>query len=164
MSDLTARPASCTIARPGGEFCDAPAFDGLPFPVCGRHAAELYRAVRERMDGLASDPLGFATRMIEASDAEDRRRYANMPVPREEVVYYVRLGDHVKIGYTSDLKARMNKYGPTARLLATERGTMSTESARLRQFAQYLDAGKEWFRPGPRLMAHIRNLKTSVAA
>jgi hypothetical protein len=63
---------------------------------------------------------------------------------RTSVVYYMRLGDRVKIGVTTNLTARLASVRPEE-LMATEPGDRSIEQARHRQFAHLRTSG-EWFK------------------
>lgn len=160
MVDHT-RGTRCTIERHGGDFCDAPTAEDMPFPICGRHAAKLYRHVAHAMAGIASDPLWMlhaATKQIEDDRARtERQRAAGRPT-----VYYVQVSDCIKIGYTSQMQKRMLHYPPNKRLLATEEGDYELERKRHRQFADLLAYGQEWFKPAPKLIAHINALRAAT--
>ncbi len=79
----------------------------------------------------------------------------------DSVVYYIRRGDHIKIGRTVDFRARMGKLRPDA-VLAVEPGAHEVETARHRQFREHHIAdhpdGVEWFYRGADLLAHIEEL------
>lgn len=62
-------------------------------------------------------------------------------------VYYVQVGDRLKIGYSVDVRRRMRAYPPGSALLAVEPGSPELELQRHRQFAGCLLDGREWFRP-----------------
>jgi hypothetical protein len=72
------------------------------------------------------------------------------------VVYYMRIGNRVKIGTTGSLKTRLEKINPEE-LITVERGGSMKESERHRQFAA-LRVNGEWFRMEEPLMAHIRQV------
>lgn len=78
-----------------------------------------------------------------------------------ELVYYVRFGDRVKIGYTSNLANRMQAI-PHDEILATESGTFAVEKARHIQFAELRITG-EWFQYVEPLTEHIEGLRRAVA-
>lgn len=151
----------CTVENPQGRFCDAPAFEGMPFPICKKHAMRLAAAMwsqarRELAVGRVKDDetrqeLEQIDIRSAARRAEERAKTAS------EVVYYVALGKHIKIGYTTNIEIRMRAY-VTGDLLVTEAGGRSLELKRHREFAEYLDVGHEWFLRGPRLIAHIDTL------
>lgn len=75
-----------------------------------------------------------------------------------DVVYYIQVGDLIKLGTTNNLERRLRSYPPNAVVLATETGSFQLETQRVEQFAEYLAGRREWFHPGPRLMAHVDSL------
>lgn len=79
--------------------------------------------------------------------------------PVDEVVYYIRVGHLIKIGYTGNLKNRMGYYPPHAIILATEPGGRDLEQQRLRQFGGRMSDRSEWFYVTPELIAHINSLR-----
>ena len=74
------------------------------------------------------------------------------------LVYYLRIGDLIKIGYTTNLYLRMEKYPPNAELLATEYGDRKLERERHSRFSIHLRRGREWFDPAPELMKWIEGV------
>lgn len=62
-------------------------------------------------------------------------------------VYYVQVGERLKIGYSADVRCRMRAYPPGSVLLAVEPGSTALERQRHQQFAGSLLDGREWFRP-----------------
>ena len=82
------------------------------------------------------------------------------------VVYYVRIGDHIKIGFTTQLRERMRAlYADPLDLLATEPGGRVQEWARHRQFAEErVSPQRELFDPSPRLLAHIVRVASQPAS
>lgn len=78
-----------------------------------------------------------------------------------ELVYYMRFGDRVKIGYTTNLASRL-KAVPNDELLATEPGTRAVESARHHQFRELRLIG-EWFGNAEPLIGHIERLRRTAA-
>lgn len=146
----------CTAQRKSGNFCDAPSLPDVPFPICLHHASELFSYVRDRLHWDVSN-LGKARMRLAGMTREDieidRRQRETLGV-----VYYVRLGDVIKIGTSQDVATRVKDYPPHAELLATEMGGPILEAERHHQFNEYLTAGREWFIPGARLVAHITHL------
>jgi len=153
----------CTITDRHGEPCGLPSVENAPFPICDAHAVQTYRYVSRRIGSLADDPMFQIKMRLESAESERSRERYKLAA-RVEVVYYVQIGEHIKIGYTSRLRLRMNAYPATRRLLATEPGTYADEAARHHQFRHLLAAGNEWFRPGPDLMDHINDLRSAQGA
>lgn len=90
-----------------------------------------------------------------------RREASRAASERQSVVYYVRIHDRVKIGYTGNLKQRLSglRVDPDA-LLATEPGGREQEAIRHAQFADERYGKREDFNPSRRLLEHIAQVKT----
>ena len=86
-----------------------------------------------------------------------REQPARRPHAHGPLVYYLRFGDRIKIGTTTNLKERITNI-PHDELLATERGSHALEHARHIEFRSDRITG-EWFRPSDRLMKHIHHLQ-----
>lgn len=148
----------CTAQLDDGSVCGQPSAASAPFPICDGHVVAAYRFVKRRIGGLSEDPAYRVHRYLDRVD-EDCERERQRFQDRQHVIYYVRIGDHIKIGYTSCLKQRMTQYPLNRRLLAVETGDLVTERARHLQFRAYLALGKEWFTPGAELLSHINLLR-----
>lgn len=104
----------------------------------------------------------FDASMLNAVHAEQRRIEQEQEDAAESVrqrdswVYYVDLGQHIKIGYTSNLRARLASLrAHPSELLAIEPGGRNVEKARHHMFrAIRLDA-REHFAPTPELLTWI---------
>lgn len=70
-------------------------------------------------------------------------------------VYYLRVDERIKIGFSTDVRQRMRAYPPTAELLAVHPGTRDTERQMHERFAGHLAQGREWFRVDAPVMDHI---------
>jgi hypothetical protein len=112
----------------------------------------------------ARNRVAEAQRMRESGEIDQRRQERSEAIQRQNerlakqvaersVVYYARLGNRVKIGYTTDLTKRMSVIQPEE-ILATERGGPKLESQRHAQFAELRVVG-EWFRYEQPLIDHI---------
>lgn len=145
---------SCTVALRGHDFCDAPAVEGAPFPICKRHV----RQVLETYLPMVYDP-----------PLEEQEQDLNAPSDEGSVVYYVNFGDDtVKIRTSTNLKNRLATFiRSEADVLATEPGDYRLETARHRQFAaDKLERGtsRELFRLSPALKSHIDMLNRLSSA
>jgi len=78
------------------------------------------------------------------------------PRGRAGVVYFIQFGDRIKIGFTSDLKRRMQVL-PHDKVLAVIAGTMQDERRCHEKFAHLRLTG-EWFSAGPELLTFINKL------
>lgn len=80
-----------------------------------------------------------------------------LAAPRIDVVYYLRLGESVKIGTTFNPRQRFAAL-PHDEVLAFERGDRSLEQQRHREFAADRLGTSEWFGLTRRLRTHIRRV------
>lgn len=80
------------------------------------------------------------------------------------VVYYVRFGDRIKIGYSAHLSGRMVAI-PHDEVLATEPGDIAQERRRHREFsADRVEGQNEWFHVSPELLQLAVDLRTKHGA
>lgn len=97
-------------------------------------------------------------------DAERRKEVARLAEAakrerRPSVVYYIRLSDRIKIGFTTNLPGRMLVL-PHDEVLAIEPGDFQLEQARHKQFREFrVVKQREWFHAVPPLLAHIEALR-----
>lgn len=82
---------------------------------------------------------------------------ADLPLPRIDVVYYLRFDARVKIGTSRNPKQRLGSIRHDE-LLAFEQGGRSVEQQRHREFASVREGG-EWFTLTPELRDHVRRLR-----
>lgn len=80
-----------------------------------------------------------------------------LPLPRVDVVYYLRLDERVKIGTTFHPRRRFAALRHEE-VLAFEPGDRAVEQARHVEFADDRLGTSEWFALSPRLSAHIAAL------
>ena len=85
---------------------------------------------------------------------QERRLLAHRHPP---IVYYLRLANLVKIGFTTNLTKRLGVINPEE-VMATEPGDRKREQERHRQFAA-LHAHGEWFRLEQPLVDHIEAIR-----
>jgi hypothetical protein len=112
-------------------------------PLCGAHASIVAHQVH-----IESHPQ---CRIQEEPQAPIRPARRDGP----GWIYYVKTDGHYKIGYATNVAARMKAYPPTSVLLAQHRGTMKDERDIHQRFAAYRVAGREWFRISPELDQYI---------
>lgn len=80
-----------------------------------------------------------------------------LPLPRVDVVYYLRRGESVKIGTTVNPRQRFAALRHDE-VLAFEQGGRTVEQRRHLEFADDRLGTSEWFALTPRLTAHIAAL------
>lgn len=106
----------------------------------------------------------FATQLADAhrhrqhQDRQERRALAHQ---HPAIVYYMRLGNLVKIGFTENLTQRLSVINPEE-VLTTEPGGRKREGERHKQFADLRVHG-EWFRLEGALVEHIEAVKREAA-
>lgn len=83
------------------------------------------------------------------------QRMVSQPASR---VYYVLVGEHIKIGYTQNISVRLTSYPPNSELLGVELGDKDVERQRHDQFHAYLAYGREWFADCQEIRDHIATL------
>lgn len=81
-----------------------------------------------------------------------------LPPPRIDVVYYLRLGERVKIGTTFSPRQRFAAL-PHDEVLAFEPGDRAVEQARHREFAADRLGTSEWFALSAGIRSHIRAVR-----
>lgn len=90
--------------------------------------------------------------------ARERRRQQERERNQVEVVYYMRLGNRVKIGWTTNLTVRRAAIQPEE-VMVTEPGGQKLEYQRHQQF-KHLRVSGEWFRLEGPLADHIDALRS----
>jgi hypothetical protein len=124
--------------------------------LCPTHAVDVATAVIQHQAHLNLVQRFFEVQTTEqavrnAQWCADAERYEAEKVAlrqdREGFVYYLRVGERIKIGYSVDVKRRMRAYPPGCELLAVEPGDRDQERQRHQQFAGSRTDGREWFRP-----------------
>lgn len=127
--------------------------------VCYKHVTEIVDAYND-----LTTPKQRSESEIIKGHRERERQFAKQKVVMEMrkqserapgFVYYIRIEQHIKIGYATDIAKRMRAYPPSAVLLAAHPGTKATERQMHLEYRRYLDRGREWFRQGEKLMTHI---------
>lgn len=110
------------------------------------------RAVDRGRADYASDPRNYTSRYVDRRD-----RQGEEWIVRGSVVYYMRIGNRVKIGTSDHLEARLAAINPEE-LMVTEPGDSGIEARRHREFRDLRTRG-EWFRLESPLVEHIEVLR-----
>lgn len=112
------------------------------------------RAIDAGRRAYEADPAVREMRSIERAAA---RKADPFTIMDGEVVYYMRIGNRVKIGWSTNLPYRLAAINPEE-LMVTEPGNRILERARHDQFSELRTHG-EWFRLESPLAAHILDLQ-----
>lgn len=137
--------------------CDQAATVKVDQPLCDKHLISVYRSVIElaKVVDLETAP-GVPRRFVRISDTPRKRREYGVA----GVVYFIRFGTRIKIGFTTDLDRRVRAI-PHDELLATLKGSFQTEKMVQDRFAHLRLMG-EWFSMGDDLMTYIAALTTAA--
>lgn len=114
--------------------------------VCERHANGIWETVEMR-DATHRDQNipGMESRDYIRSDARKIRAVERRKPTSVGEIYFVRIDDLIKVGWTSKLADRIRAYGPKAELLANYPGTRADEAALHRQLTPARFRGREWY-------------------
>lgn len=127
-------------------------------PLCERHFTYIGERFMDERSVLGSKYVRAAQPALEErreAVRERAQRVADTQADRS-VVYYVRIGDHVKIGYTCRLPQRLSALRVDRdALLAVEPGSRDEEAKRHEQFTAERQGRRENFNPSRRLLAHV---------
>jgi hypothetical protein len=128
--------------------------------LCIHHAWSIHAAINELLAIDGESYWAMARRAQAERDAPELERLRRLDDERDRNetlgwVYYLRIGDRIKIGVSQDVYRRMRQYPPNAELLAVEPGDYDTELSRHRQFIGSRADGREWFHPTADLLEHI---------
>jgi len=83
--------------------------------------------------------------VCEGTPREVQPKRAATDQPYEGYVYYLQVGDRIKIGHTTDAIRRLATYPPESRLIAIRKGSRKRERAEHIRYDKYLADGREWF-------------------
>ena len=76
------------------------------------------------------------------------------------VIYFLRVGGLVKVGFTRDLAQRLPDYPPDTALLAWRTGaTLADEQALHEQLSPHTAARREWYHPTPEVIALVNQAR-----
>lgn len=145
----------CQITRTNSRDCMNPVPEDFPMDICEMHALLTVAVMKERG--------GETMRRLDAVyDAAPVSRELRPSKPiyvrgRPSVVYYMRFGNRIKIGYSTNLRVRRDALRPDE-ILAIEPGYQGEERAQHVRFAEYREEG-EFFRMNRELVDHINMLR-----
>lgn len=116
-----------------------------------------------RIDAIHQKEAADEARFRQAQENADRAdRYSFMTAPG--TIYYLLVGDLVKIGYSVDFDQRLRQYPPNVTVLATHPGTRETERQMHHKFLHRVSKGREWFTPCAEIDQHIKAVQLQYGA
>lgn len=142
--------------------CRTKLYEDRRLTVCLEHAVTIWEII-ERFDQDPylreavpreigrRDAIRAEHRKIE--DAETRR-WVNSPDTVGDI-YYARVGNLIKVGWTTDLYGRIKSYGADAELLAHYEATRRDETNLHRNLVPSRAKGREWYHDDPIIRSFI---------
>lgn len=130
------------------DYCSRYCSEKFDAPLCDEHVLQVWSLVQAQH---ANSVARSQARLAEERKAATRDERMSAP----GTIYYLRVGDHIKVGYASHLESRLAAYPPTAELLATHPGTLRDEQALHKRFTTHRVAGREWYAPATPILEHI---------
>lgn len=126
-------------------------------PLCREHASIVWRIFEMNEPALHHEIVRekYKAEQQERAEKADRVR---LTAKRPGYVYYVQVGDRIKIGFTTSVMDRMKAYPPTSVLLVYHPGTPDLEKEMHSKFRIFLAEGREWFRADDRISEHIAEI------
>lgn len=114
--------------------------------ICEQHADAIWERVewRDARD-RDQDVPGMEGRDYIRGDARKVKAVERQKPTSVGEIYFVRIDDLIKVGWTSKLADRIRAYGPKAELLTNYPGTRADESALHRQLTPSRFRGREWY-------------------
>lgn len=168
INGTAAQPACLALTEDNEACLEPPCREAVLYggvPLCGPHL-DLYRVYVQVVREARAQQLEERNTYLREKVAEihaARRQMAEEEAARQEaykdqaLVYYIRIGDLIKIGFTTNMRQRMSQLLPDE-VLATEPGPAELERMRHRQFA-HLRVRGERFRRGEDLISHVAMIR-----
>lgn len=119
-------------------------------PVCFDHATVIWRMIQS----ANGDPTVIeTTHMLQAkatarAKAEHEQAKATRMASLDGDIYFVRINDLIKVGWSRDVYDRVKSYGASAELLCCYPATRDDETHLHRQLRPALAKGREWYHDG----------------
>lgn len=174
MNGSTAKGARCPVDLGSGTSCGLPIDAAAPVNLCQHHLLVAYDWVARDVgvtDTLESPCLACGSRLgvrypsgwlcavceWKVGEIPD----SGVVRARVDVVYYLRFGDRIKIGTSSNPRSRLSSIVHDE-LLGFELGGRQLEQRRHAQFASHRLHSSEWFAVHEALLRHIRTVNAGV--
>jgi hypothetical protein len=132
--------------------CRERVYGNAELSVCEDHAVVIWEIVEKRdQSPFLRECLSAAIERRDTIRAQQREavkaeEQALRTAPDAEGdIYYAKVGDLIKVGWSSDLYQRMRSYGPHAELLVHYRATRADETYLHRQLKPSRAKGREWY-------------------
>lgn len=120
-------------------------------PLCLTHATVVWRQVQ----AVNGDPTVIETTHMlrekaraRQSEEHEKAKVAKLADLNGDI-YFVRVGDLIKVGWSREVWNRVKSYGASAEVLCCYPGTRNDETNLHRQLRPALAKGREWYHDGP---------------
>lgn len=123
----------------------------IRLPLCLDHLATAHAQATYRRD----DPLMVEAALLAVKRQADQQASLDEAAKKAWLakttghMYFVRLNDLIKVGWTRDLRDRLKAYGASAEVLVHYPATRDDETLLHRQLRPVLAKGREWYTDGP---------------
>lgn len=135
--------------------CTAPPVPDAPVALCGKHLREVYEyahdLVTQRWDGAVREFVAELLPRFTPPPSVKRR-------PRPGTVYFIRLGDRIKVGYSENLDRRLAH----EEILGFVPGTRADEQAWHQLLAPHRVTG-EWYRAELDVLDQVKAVLTRAS-
>lgn len=104
--------------------------------LCQDHLLQAWSIIQRQIEaGQPAQKLDSAPRLKQVKVENDFPGW----------VYYLRVGDRIKIGHSMDPDRRLSAYPPGSELIAIRKGSRKMERAEHIRYDVHLAEGREWF-------------------
>lgn len=138
-----------------GFFRDVPGTDrrdsDLELPMCFQHSAVVVQMMLPALvrEGRFVEAIADLREELEKRrKREEAEEQAAFMAREDGDIYFVRIGDLIKVGWTRDLWSRLKSYGASAELLVSYPATRQDETNLHRQLTPARAKGREWYEDG----------------
>lgn len=117
-------------------------------PLCGKHGATAWRNMNRIWKNAEVQREMFAADQRfndQAAEHSKRRDLGQSDDSPAEFIYFIRQNGLVKVGWSSQIAARLKSYGPNVEILCYYPGTRHDETQLHRQLRPSLAKGREWY-------------------
>ena len=132
------------------EHCDRETSDRVGIALCERHIEKAWAAYQVLMGANVPEKQPDPERDVRSLDARG-------------TVYVIRVGDMIKIGWTSSPSTRMRDLKPDA-ILHYQAGSRRDEYKLQGRCMDYLVKGREWFDTSPAMIQFVKDLRLGKIA
>lgn len=124
----------------------------LELPICFPHAAVIWKSLvkaHTQRDEFIEAVADVNQRLAEREVREHEQEKRDFLAREDGDIYFIRLNDLIKVGWTRDIYQRVRSYGASAELLAYYPATRDDETNLHRQLTPARAKGREWYDDGP---------------